>query len=189
MGAVVLRLPGKTHLTMQLGYSAMLLICLVLPASVLARHGRTVRRGEMSSNEMRLVHQLMETIADDGDMERMVVLDPPVSGSHREEAVRCNLGSKSYCPGETLFRVGAAKVKAKVCTETGKFSTITVPSNYKEPQRCQHRATEYCDGEMLRGFMAWSFVQQCGNGRLQLQAMHHGAMVRAMQKFRGNQSP
>ena len=33
-----------------------------------------------------------------------------------------------------LARVGAAKVKAKVCTETGKFSTITVPSNYKEPQ-------------------------------------------------------
>ena len=164
-----------------------------------------------------------------------------------------------------LARVGAAKVKAKVCTETGKFSTITVPSNYKEPQSkntgiswrdvlqildffpqlilnnllcntsqlnelfwsgCQHRATEYCDGEMLRGFMAWSFVQQCRyggwmpfgvdckqsqapqqsgnpekipglltfcfcvrNGRLQLQAMHHGAMARAMQKFRGNQNP
>ena len=33
-----------------------------------------------------------------------------------------------------LARVGAAKVKAKVCTEAGKFSTITVPSNYKEPQ-------------------------------------------------------
>ena len=26
---------------------------------------------------------------------------------------------------------------------------------------CQHRHVEYCDGEMLRGFMAWSFVQQC----------------------------
>merc|ERR1740124_672637 len=116
---------------MQLGYNVLYVFCLILPAIVQARHGRTLRQGEMSSNEMRLVHQLMDTIANDGDLERMVVLDPPVSGSHREEAVRCNLGSKSYCPGETLFRVGAAKVKAKVCTETGKFSTITVPSNYK----------------------------------------------------------
>ena len=56
------------------------------------------------SDEMRLVHQLLDTIPDDGDMERMVVLDPPVSMSHREVAVRCKLGSKSYCPGETLFR-------------------------------------------------------------------------------------
>ena len=53
---------------------------------------------------MRLVHQLFDTIPDDGDMGKMEVLDPPVSGSHREEAMRCNLGSKSYCPGETLFR-------------------------------------------------------------------------------------
>ena len=53
---------------------------------------------------MRLVHQLFDTIPDDGDMGKMEVLEPPVSGSHREEAMRCNLGSKSYCPGETLFR-------------------------------------------------------------------------------------
>ena len=32
------------------------------------------------SNEMRLVHQLMDTITDDGDMERMVVLDPLSKG-------------------------------------------------------------------------------------------------------------
>ena len=57
-----------------------------------------------SIDEMRLVHQLLDTIPDDGDMDRMVVLDPPVSMSHREAAVRCKLGSKSYCPGETLFR-------------------------------------------------------------------------------------
>ena len=31
-------------------------------------------------------------------------------------------------------RVGANKVKAKMCTETGKFNTVTVPSNYQEPQ-------------------------------------------------------
>ena len=53
---------------------------------------------------MRLVHQLMDTITDDGDMNSLVVLDPPVSMSHRGVADRCNLGSKSYCPGETLFR-------------------------------------------------------------------------------------
>jgi hypothetical protein len=53
---------------------------------------------------MRLVHQLLDTIPDDGDMDKMVVLDPPVSMSNREVAVRCKLGSKSYCPGETLFR-------------------------------------------------------------------------------------
>ena len=31
-------------------------------------------------------------------------------------------------------RVGANKVKAKMCTETGKFNTVKVPSNYQEPQ-------------------------------------------------------
>ena len=92
----------------------------LLSPGVLARNGRTVRQGKMSrlvngfhfvfliffffSDEMRLVHQLMDTITDDGDMDRLVVLDPPVSMSHRVVAVRCNLGSNSYCPGETLFR-------------------------------------------------------------------------------------
>ena len=32
------------------------------------------------------------------------------------------------------------------------------------------RGMEYCDGEMLRGFTGWGFVQQCTNGRLQLEA-------------------
>ena len=53
---------------------------------------------------------------------------------------------EKHCSGEALpgnhtghynhlyCRVGANKVKAKMCTETGKFNTVTVPSNYKEPQ-------------------------------------------------------
>ena len=53
---------------------------------------------------MRLVHQLIGTIPDDGDMSSMVVLEPPISMAHSKVATRCNLGSKSFCPGETLFR-------------------------------------------------------------------------------------
>ena len=26
---------------------------------------------------------------------------------------------------------------------------------------CQHRGMEYCSGELMRGFTAWSFVQHC----------------------------
>ena len=37
--------------------------------------------------------------------EEMEVLDPPVDMfPHRGSSDRCKLGSKSYCPGETLFR-------------------------------------------------------------------------------------
>merc|ERR1712117_275469 len=85
-----------------------------------------------------------------------------------------------------INRVGLRKLKAKICTESGKFETVPISADYQEPQRCQHRAVEYCDGEMLRGFMAWSFVQQCSNGRLELMAMHHGALMEVMAKFSGH---
>ena len=32
--------------------------------------------------------------------------------------------------------------------------TVTMPG-------CQHRGMEYCSGELMRGFTAWSFVQHC----------------------------
>jgi len=70
-----------------------------------------------------------------------------------------------------------------------KFDLVPIPHGYQEPQRCQHRATEYCDGEMLRGFMAWSFVQHCKNGRLELLAMHHAPLMRAMEKMKGHLRP
>ena len=93
----------------------------------------------------------MDTMPDAKDPNSLVVLEPPVSMFHREKSTRCNLGSKSYCPGETLFRldtlynksipsymlitrIGTGKVRAKVCSHTGKFTTISLPSNYQEPQ-------------------------------------------------------
>ena len=47
----------------------------------------------------------MDGMDDDGDMGGMVVPDPPVN-THpaRSFSDRCNLGSKSYCPGEVLFK-------------------------------------------------------------------------------------
>merc|ERR1711936_795300 len=138
------------------------LTTLLLLSPSAGRHGRTMRTGRLSTDEMRIVHGMME------------VLQPPVDMfPHRGASDRCNLGSKSYCPGEVLFKVGKKNLKAKICTPSGKFDLVPIPRSYKEPQRCQHRNTEYCDGEMLRGFMAWSFVQHCKNGRLELLAMHH----------------
>lgn len=162
-------------------------ICLVVSlvsVQISARHGRTLRKGEMTPGEMTLVHQLMTTIPDDGDMEDMVVLPPPVERmAPRKNSARCTLGTKSYCPGEVLFRIGINNVKAKVCSDNGKFNNIRLPQDYKEPQRCQHRNVEYCDGELLRGFAAWGFVQQCKNGRLELEAMHHNTLARKMAEF------
>ena len=37
--------------------------------------------------------------------------------------------------------------------------------------------------------LTYAAVIMFRNGRLELQAMHHGAMLRAMQKFQGNQKP
>jgi len=170
-------------------------LLLVLVASLMSRvtcrHGRTLRQGSLSNDEMRIVHGMMEAMEDDGDMDNMEILPAPVSRHPaRGSSDRCKLGSKSYCPGEILFKVGQKKLKAKMCTPAGKFDTVTIPANYQEPQRCQHRAVEYCDGESLRGFMAWSFVQQCRNGRLELLAMHHGPLMRVMEKLRtGLQRP
>jgi len=121
-----------------------------------------MRQGRFTTDEMRIVHSIKDGMQDDGDLLGMEVPDPPVNmHPARRNSDRCNLGSKSYCPGEVLFKVGLNKLKAKICSPEGKFVTVPIPANYEEPQRCQHRHIEYCDGEMLRGFMAWSFIQQC----------------------------
>ena len=54
---------------------------------------------------MRIVHGMMEAMEDDGDMAGMEVLPAPVSRHPaRGSSDRCKLGSKSYCPGEILFK-------------------------------------------------------------------------------------
>ena len=54
---------------------------------------------------MRIVHGMMEAMEDDGDMDHMDVLPAPVSRHPaRGSSDRCKLGSKSYCPGEILFK-------------------------------------------------------------------------------------
>ena len=118
---------------------------------------------------------------------------PPVAAMPaRLTATRCRLGSRAYCPGETLFRVGVGRVRAKVRTAACQPTCLLPPGSgvhrggevlhpdaagglpgaaaLPAPQVHPHRTAlccdllprlEYCDGEMLRGFMAWSFVQQC----------------------------
>ena len=83
-----------------------LILCLfVSSACVEARHGHTVRQGRLSNDEMRIVHSMLDQMDDDGDMVGMEVLDPPVSvHPSRSSSDRCKLGSKSYCPGEVLFK-------------------------------------------------------------------------------------
>ncbi|XP_023343600.1 uncharacterized protein LOC111713042 [Eurytemora carolleeae] len=133
--------------------------------------GRTFRGGELSSSEMSELKLMMADIADDGDMSDMKIpLPPQTIMKRREESQRCILGTKEYCPGEILFRIGQNRVKAKICHPNSKFKTVKIPADYQELERCQHRGMEYCDGEMLRGFTGWGFVQQCTNGRLQLEA-------------------
>merc|ERR1712154_497507 len=158
-------LAGAPSFTMT--YSAPLLLLLVtcLVTRVTCRHGRTLRQGQLTNDEKRIVHGMMEAMRDDVDMGGMEILPAPVSRHPaRGSSDRCRLGSK--------------------------FDTVSISASYQEPQRCQHRAVEYCDGESLRGFMAWSFVQQCRNGRLELLAMHHGPLMRVMEKLRtGLQRP
>ena len=73
---------------------------------------------------------------------------------HRDQSTRCTLGSKSYCPGELLFRSGSGsklskhvmanelhcrmgkrRMKAKICGSEGKFETRKIKRTYIEPQR------------------------------------------------------
>ena len=89
------------------GCISAVLVCVV--ASLLVpgsegRHGRTLRRGQLSQEEMRVVHGLLEHM-DTRDRASMELLQPPVSLHPASRASdRCNLGSKSYCPGEVLFK-------------------------------------------------------------------------------------
>ena len=69
----------------------------------------------------------------------------------------------------------------------------------------QHRVLRWGDAQGVHGVELCATMQVClfvcvmgltykpfimfRNGRLELQAMHHGAMLRAMQKFEGNQKP
>ena len=72
---------------------------------VTCRHGRTLRQGSLTNDEMRIVHGMMEAMEDDGDMDNMEILPAPVSRHPaRGSSDRCKLGSKSYCPGEILFK-------------------------------------------------------------------------------------
>ena len=83
--------------------SLVLVTCLA--ARVTCRHGRTLRQGSLTNDEMRIVHGMMEAMEDDGDMAGMEVLPAPVSRHPaRGSSDRCKLGSKSYCPGEILFK-------------------------------------------------------------------------------------
>merc|ERR1719234_785770 len=115
--------------------------------------------------------------------------DDDVEFCTRQGATRCALGTRSYCPGEILFRIGVRQEKAKMCGGKGRFNTVALGAAYKEPQRCQHRGMEYCSGELMRGFTAWSFVQHCRDGRLELIGMQQGAFQRAMARFPGIQMP
>lgn len=83
----------------------MVLLVTCLAARVTCRHGRTLRQGSLTNDEMRIVHGMMEAMEDDGDMAGMEVLPAPVSRHPaRGSSDRCKLGSKSYCPGEILFK-------------------------------------------------------------------------------------
>ena len=88
-------------------HSAPLLLLLVtcLVTRVTCRHGRTLRQGQLTNDEKRIVHGMMEAMRDDGDMGGMEILPAPVSRHPaRGSSDRCRLGSKSYCPGEILFK-------------------------------------------------------------------------------------
>jgi len=165
-----------------------------LVAACIAQHHRhhqhqALRQGRMTEQEMRLVHEQMNGISEN-ELATMAVLPPPDSHMlHRESAPRCSLGSRSYCPGEILFRIGIRQESARICGDGGKFETRGVGAAYTEPKRCAHRGMEYCSGELLRGFTAWSFVQGCRDGRLHLVGMHRGEFQRAMSRFPGIQMP
>merc|ERR1712032_740960 len=124
--------------------AALLLIlstCLV--SRVSCRHGRTLRQGSLTNDEMRIVHGMMEAMEDDGDMDHMDVLPAPVSRHPaRGSSDRCKLGSKSYCPGEILFKVGQKKLKAKMCTPAGKFDTVTIVANTELWSTATERVSE-----------------------------------------------
>ena len=73
--------------------------------TVMTRRGRTLRQGQLTSEEMRMVHGIMEDMEDDGDLGNMELLEPPVNSlPARHHSDRCSLGSRSYCPGEILFK-------------------------------------------------------------------------------------
>ena len=106
---------------------------LMIPPSQ-GRHGHTRRRGKMSNDEMRLgrgrwtllqqniniywdyfcselvliptaVNTMMEELEDQEDTGNMEVLSPPENMfPHRGSSDSCKLGSKTYCPGEVLFK-------------------------------------------------------------------------------------
>ena len=62
-------------------------------------------QGRFTTDEMRIVHSIKDGMQDDGDLLGMEVPDPPVNmHPARRNSDRCNLGSKSYCPGEVLFK-------------------------------------------------------------------------------------
>ena len=51
------------------------------------------------------VHGMMEDLPEEEDHLTMEMPDPPVDiFPHRSSSDRCKLGSKSYCPGEVLFK-------------------------------------------------------------------------------------
>ena len=85
--------------------SGLIVLLSVFTYQVTSRHGHTMRSGRLTNDEMRIVHSLMDGMEDDGDMGGMVMPDPPVN-THpaRSFSDRCTLGSKSYCPGEVLFK-------------------------------------------------------------------------------------
>ena len=69
------------------------------------RRGRALGQGSPSAAETRIVHGPVEAMEDAGDMANMEVLPAPVSRHPaRGSSDRCKLGSKSYCPGEILFK-------------------------------------------------------------------------------------
>lgn len=93
------------YLNPNIFYSAAFVLVTCLVAHVTCRHGRTLRQGSLTNDEMRIVHGMMEAMEDDGDMANMEVLPAPVSRHPaRGSSDRCKLGSKSYCPGEILFK-------------------------------------------------------------------------------------
>merc|ERR1711892_23441 len=189
MGSVEQDIAREQDMASNTSLSLSLVFVFLVFALVNGRRGRTLRTGEMTSEEMSLVHSLMSGMASPSlDMSSLVIPPPPVDMmEHRKNSPRCSLGTRNYCPGEILFRVGIKNLKAKVCTASGKFETLRIPGSYKEPQRCQHRSVEYCSGEFLRGFSAWNYVQQCRSGRLELQAMHHSSLAQMMPRI--NQTP
>ena len=86
-------------------YNPSALVQILLLDYVVARHGRTLRQGNLSQDEMKIVHGMMKELEDDGDISNMQLLDPPVNTKPaRKNSERCNIGSRSYCPGEILFK-------------------------------------------------------------------------------------